>query len=103
MVGYDKGYAGSDASTLGEITEAVLEDNTSRWSGNHLIDPRLVPGVLLVNGPVAPGDHDLTDVTVSILEWFGLPPGPGMVGTSFLRAGNLAGRSSSPGPLGTGR
>jgi predicted AlkP superfamily phosphohydrolase/phosphomutase len=102
-VGYDKSYAGSDASTLGEITEAVLEDNTSRWSGNHLIDPRLVPGVLLVNGPVASGDHDLTDVTVSILDWFGLPPGPGMVGTSFLRPGNVAGRSSSPGPLGTGR
>jgi len=90
VVGYNAGYGGSDPSTLGEITELVLEDNTSRWSGNHLIDPSLVPGVLLVNGPVAAGEHDLTDVTVSILDHYGLPPAEGMIGTSFLRAGDLA-------------
>jgi predicted AlkP superfamily phosphohydrolase/phosphomutase len=84
VVGYNRGYAGSDPSTLGEITEAVLEDNTSRWSGNHLIDPRLVPGVLLANAPLAVGEHDLTDVTVSILDHYGLPPAQGMVGQSFL-------------------
>jgi predicted AlkP superfamily phosphohydrolase/phosphomutase len=84
VVGYNRGYAGSDPSTLGEITEAVLEDNTSRWSGNHLIDPRLVPGVLLANAPLAAGEHDLTDVTASILDHYGLPPAQGMVGQSFL-------------------
>jgi predicted AlkP superfamily phosphohydrolase/phosphomutase len=103
VVGYNQGYAGSDPSTLGEITEAVLEDNTSRWSGNHLIDPRLVPGVLLMNGPIAAGEHDLTDVTVSILDYYGLPPAPGMVGTSFLGAGQHARRSPSLAPVGSGR
>jgi predicted AlkP superfamily phosphohydrolase/phosphomutase len=88
VVGYNRGYAGSDPSTLGEIGEAVLEDNTSRWSGNHLIDPRLVPGVLLANAPLAEGAHDLTDVTVSILDHYGLPPAPGMTGTSFLAGGH---------------
>jgi hypothetical protein len=87
VVGYNQGYACSDPSTLGEITEAVLEDNTSRWSGNHLIDPSLVPGVLLVNAPLAGGPHDLTDVTVSILDHYGLPPVDGMLGESFLGAG----------------
>ncbi len=103
VVGYNQGYAGSDPSTLGEITEAVLEDNTSRWSGNHLIDPRLVPGVLLANAPIADGEHDLTDVTVSILDHYGLPPAPGMLGRSFLRAGAQAPRSPAPGPAGPGR
>jgi predicted AlkP superfamily phosphohydrolase/phosphomutase len=103
VVGYNKTYAGSDPSTLGEITEAVLEDNTARWSGNHLIDPRLVPGVLLVNGPIAPGEHDLTDVTVSILDYYGLPPAQGMVGTSFLSAGQHARLTPSPSPVGSGR
>jgi len=88
VVGYNLGYAGSDPSTLGEITEAVLEDNTSRWSGNHLIDPRLVPGVLLANARLVEGEHDLTDVTVSILDHYGLPPAPGMAGTSFLAGGH---------------
>ena len=97
VVGYNQGYACSDASTLGEITETILEDNTSRWSGNHLMDPRLVPGVLLVNGPLAGGEHDLTDVTVSILDHYGLPPAEGMVGTSFLRSTEQARRSSPPG------
>jgi predicted AlkP superfamily phosphohydrolase/phosphomutase len=102
VVGYNQGYAGSDPSTLGEITEAVLEDNTSRWSGNHLIDPRLVPGVLLVNGPIRDGEHELTDVTVSILDHYGLPPVQGMVGTSFLNAGEHARRSPRPGLVGPG-
>jgi len=102
VVGYNRGYAGSDPSTLGEITEAVIEDNTSRWSGNHLIDPRLVPGVLLVNAPIAEGPHDLTDVTVSILDHYGLPPAPGMLGASLLRAGEPAAATTSPGPTGLG-
>jgi predicted AlkP superfamily phosphohydrolase/phosphomutase len=97
VVGYNSGYAGSDPSTLGEITEAVLEDNTSRWSGNHLIDPTLVPGVLLTNAPLRDGEHDLTDVTASILDHFGLRPLPGMVGTSFL-AGDVPSHSAPVSP-----
>ena len=100
VVGYNRGYAGSDPSTLGEVSEAVLEDNRSRWSGNHLIDPRLVPGVLIVNAPLAEGSHDLTDVTASILDHFGLTPTPDMVGASFLRRDRSA---LFPGPLGAGR
>lgn len=90
VVGYNQPYSNSDPSTLGEIGEVVLDDNTSRWSGNHLIDPSLVPGILLVNGPIVPGAYDLTDVTVSILDHYGLPPAPGMAGRSFLRAGRPA-------------
>ncbi|HEX5066579.1 MAG TPA: alkaline phosphatase family protein [Myxococcota bacterium] len=97
VVGYNSGYAGSDPSTLGEITEAVLEDNTSRWSGNHLIDPRLVPGVLMTNAPLRDGEHDLTDVTASILDHFGVRPLPGMVGTSFL-AGDANSHSAPAAP-----
>jgi predicted AlkP superfamily phosphohydrolase/phosphomutase len=102
VIGYNQNYSGSDPSTLGEVTEAVLEDNTSRWSGNHLIDPRLVPGVLLVNAPLAAGERDLTDVTASILDHYGLPPAQGMVGTSFLRAGGSARRAPAPGALRAG-
>ena len=40
--------------------------------------------VLMTNAPLQDGEHDLTDVTASILDYFGLRPLPGMVGTSFL-------------------
>ena len=85
IVGYDRNYGASDESTLGEITEGVLEDNTGRWSGNHLMSPRVVPGVVLVNRAIRQGDHDLTDLTATLLAHYGLPLAPGMVGESILR------------------
>lgn len=84
VVGYDRGYGHSDESTLGEILEPELADNTSRWSGNHLMAPEVVPGVLLSSRPLAAEGHDLTDVTATILAWYGVDPLPGMQGTPFL-------------------
>jgi predicted AlkP superfamily phosphohydrolase/phosphomutase len=80
IVGYDRGYGASDESTLGEITEAVLEDNTSRWSGNHLMAPEVVPGILATNRKLASSGYDLTDLTVTLLAHYGIDPAPGMVG-----------------------
>lgn len=85
IVGYDHGYACSDESTLGEITAAVVEDNTSRWSGNHLGDPSITPGVLLVNRKNLHPGNDLTDIPVAILSHFGLQPAPGMVGETIFK------------------
>lgn len=72
VVGYNAGYGCSDASTLGEITEVVIEDNTSRWSGNHLMAPEVVPGVLLVNRKLPGEGHQLTDLTATLLQHYGL-------------------------------
>jgi predicted AlkP superfamily phosphohydrolase/phosphomutase len=84
VVGYDRGYGCSDESTLGEITEAVIQDNTSRWSGNHLMAPEVVPGVLLLNRRLRADGHDLTDVTATILSHYGIGPLPGMTGRPIL-------------------
>jgi predicted AlkP superfamily phosphohydrolase/phosphomutase len=84
IVGYNVQYGGSDASTLGEITTAVLEDNKSRWSGSHLMAPEVVPGILLVNRKLRGAGHDLTDVTATLLDHYGLPPAEGMVGRSIF-------------------
>jgi hypothetical protein len=84
VVGYDRGYGCSDESTLGEITEAVIEDNTSRWSGNHLMAPEVVPGILLVNRKLGGEAHDLTDLTATILSHYGIRPLPGMIGEPIL-------------------
>ena len=84
IIGYDIGYACSDESTLGEVTVAIVEDNTSRWSGNHLGAAELFPGTLLMDQKLTTTGHELTDLPVSILEHFGLPPGPGMVGESIF-------------------
>jgi predicted AlkP superfamily phosphohydrolase/phosphomutase len=88
VVGYDRGYGASDESTLGEITEAVFEDNTSRWSGNHLMSPDVVPGVLLANRKAAEGDYDLTDLTATLLDLYGIETPPEMVGTPIRWTSN---------------
>jgi predicted AlkP superfamily phosphohydrolase/phosphomutase len=84
IVGYNVRYGTSDASTLGEITASVLEDNTSRWSGSHLMAPEVVPGILLVNRKLRGSGYDLTDVTATLLDHYGLPPAEGMVGRSIF-------------------
>ena len=84
VIGYDVGYGASDETTLGEITADVIADNTSRWSGNHLMDPEVVPGILLSNHKITGEGHNLVDVTATILAWYGLPPNPGMSGTSIF-------------------
>jgi predicted AlkP superfamily phosphohydrolase/phosphomutase len=80
VVGYDAGYGASDESTLGEITELTLEDNLSRWSGNHLMSPDVVPGVLLVNRKLDGKGYDLTDVTATLFAHYGIEPLTRMIG-----------------------
>jgi predicted AlkP superfamily phosphohydrolase/phosphomutase len=84
VVGYDVGYGASDETTLGEVTAEVIADNKSRWSGNHLMDPEVVPGVILSNRKIAGDGHGLADVTATILAWYGLPPNQGMTGKSIF-------------------
>lgn len=80
VVGYDAGFGASDESTLGEITEDVFADNTSRWSGNHLMAPDVVPGVLLANRPIPSSGYDLTDLTATLLDHYGVDRPADMVG-----------------------
>ena len=81
---FHAGYGCSEASTLGDITENLIEDNTRGFTGNHLMAPEVVPGILLVNRKLNTDGHDLTDLTVSLLHHFGLPPGEGMTGQSIF-------------------
>jgi predicted AlkP superfamily phosphohydrolase/phosphomutase len=84
VVGYNRGYGCSDESTLGEITSAVLEDNRSRWSGSHLMDPSVVPGVLLLNRKLTTDGHDLTDLTATLLSHYGVAKPAAMTGEPIL-------------------
>jgi predicted AlkP superfamily phosphohydrolase/phosphomutase len=84
VVGYDAGYGCSEASTLGGITENLIEDNSHGFTGNHLMAPEVVPGILLVNRKLDSQGHDLTDLTATLLHHFGLPPAEGMTGQSIF-------------------
>jgi predicted AlkP superfamily phosphohydrolase/phosphomutase len=72
IVGYDRGYRASWEGATGRVTEAVFSDNTKSWSGDHCVDPRLVPGVLFSSRPVTAGDPGIEDLAPTILSLFGV-------------------------------
>ncbi|MEW6753126.1 MAG: alkaline phosphatase family protein [Candidatus Latescibacterota bacterium] len=84
LVGYDRGYRSSWASPLGEFPPGVLEPNDRRWSGDHCIDHTQVPGVLLSNRRITLAEPALPDLTVAILDEYGVGPQPGMIGKDCL-------------------
>jgi predicted AlkP superfamily phosphohydrolase/phosphomutase len=82
QLGFNVGYGGSDPAATGEVTGgAVLEDNTSRWSGSHLMDPELVRGTIIVrSGANLSKDPALEDITATLYNQFGVTPPDGMDG-----------------------
>ncbi|AKS41524.1 Type I phosphodiesterase / nucleotide pyrophosphatase superfamily [Wenzhouxiangella marina] len=51
VIGYASGYRASWQTTLGGAPLPLLENNLQPWSGDHCIDPALVPGVLFLSFP----------------------------------------------------
>lgn len=49
VVGYKRGYRASWQTVLGEAPKDLFSINSDMWSGDHCIDPVLVPGVLFTN------------------------------------------------------
>lgn len=72
IIGYGDGFRASWDSVMGKVTSRVFEDNLKAWSGDHCIDPRLVPGVLFSNRKIAVEKPAIVDVAPTILKLFGL-------------------------------
>jgi predicted AlkP superfamily phosphohydrolase/phosphomutase len=84
LVDFAPGYRISWSSSMGGVAEGHFEDNTRKWSGDHIIDPEHVPGVLFMNRPFQTDRARLSDMAPTILAAFGLPKGPAMEGESLL-------------------
>jgi predicted AlkP superfamily phosphohydrolase/phosphomutase len=72
IVGYGEGFRASWDSVMGKVTTAIFEDNLKAWSGDHCVDPRLVPGVLFSNRKVAIEKPAIVDVAPTVMKLFGL-------------------------------
>ncbi len=72
LVGYGVGYRASWDSVMGKVTGQIFEDNIKAWSGDHCIDPRLVPGVLFSSHKFVEEKPAIVDVAPTILKLFGL-------------------------------
>ncbi len=83
IVGFNRGYRVSWATALGGVSRSLFEDNVKRWSGDHIIDSELVPGVLFMNQKFRAGGH-LVDLAPTILSALGVPQGQDMEGESLI-------------------
>jgi len=72
FVGFNKGYRASWETAIGEITEQIFHDNTKAWSGDHCLDPSLVPGVLFCNRHIDTEHARLMDIGPTVLDMFGV-------------------------------
>jgi predicted AlkP superfamily phosphohydrolase/phosphomutase len=88
IVNYAAGYRVSWSTSLGGVAATpVFEDNTRKWAGDHIIDPALVPGVLLMNRVFRRDDARLVDLAPTILAALGQSAAPGMEGRSLIGQG----------------
>jgi len=72
IVGYNKGYRASWETAIGQVTDKIFHDNTKAWSGDHCIDPSLVPGVLFCNRRINSERPRLMDIGPTVLDMFGV-------------------------------
>lgn len=85
VLGYSRGYRASWQTVLGKTDGGILSDNLEPWSGDHLIDPELVPGILLCNRALKTEGANLLDIAPTILARFGVPIPSAMRGRDLLK------------------
>jgi hypothetical protein len=91
LIGYEGGYRNSWECATGAVTPDVFSDNTKSWSGDHCVDPAIVPGVFFCSRPIATEKPHILDLAVSVIRLFGHEPPAAMKGRFlFAPAGEQA-------------
>ncbi len=72
IVGFSDGYRSSWQTAIGGSPVEIIEDNLKKWSGDHIIDPSIVPGILLTNFKANRDNPNLMDIAPTVLDCFGM-------------------------------
>ncbi|MSR46005.1 MAG: nucleotide pyrophosphatase [Planctomycetes bacterium] len=90
LIGYEAGYRHSWDCAVGCTSENVFSDNTKSWSGDHCMDPRIVPGVFFCNRKINTATPNILDLAPTVLDLFGIKP------PTYMQGQRLFGERSSP-------
>ena len=71
LVGWEGGYRNSWECATGQVTEEVFSDNTKSWSGDHCVDPSIVPGVFFCDRGIRDECPRLVDIPATVMRLFG--------------------------------
>jgi predicted AlkP superfamily phosphohydrolase/phosphomutase len=91
LIGYNHGYRISWDGASGVVKTPIFEDNEKAWSGDHIVDPRIVPGVILSNRPINDSDPHIADLAPTALALFGVKPPAHMEGTPLFDSSEFGG------------
>ena len=83
VVGFQDGYRSSWQTAIGGSPAAIIEDNLKKWSGDHIVDPSIVPGILLTNFNINVEKLHQMDIAPTVLSCFGMSADD-MEGKAFL-------------------
>lgn len=85
IVGYERGYRSSDGGAMGEVSGELIVPNNDKWSGDHCMDPAVVPGIVFTTAEFDK-EHSphLRDMAPTIVNYFGLETPEGLEGKSIL-------------------
>jgi hypothetical protein len=89
LVGYNDGYRVSWDSVTGKVNNIVFVDNPKAWSGDHCIDPRIVPGVFFCTQKIKTDKPSIMDIAPTALELFGIQVPKHMDGHALIDVQNL--------------
>lgn len=95
LVNFCPGFRVSWQSAVGGFANSLFEDNLRKWSGDHIIDPDAVPGILFMNKPVpattspppvqpSADRPNIIDLAPTILNHLEVPVPKNMEGTPLL-------------------
>lgn len=84
LVNCEPGYRISSSTAMGGVPATVFEDNRKRWSGDHVVDPVAVPGVLFATRQLANAAPNLLDLAPTILATLGVPTPAEMEGADIF-------------------
>jgi predicted AlkP superfamily phosphohydrolase/phosphomutase len=103
LIGYNRGFRHSWDCATGAVSSEIFTDNTKSWSGDHCVDPRLVPGVFWSNRAIDVEQPNLMDLAPTVLDLFGIEVPPYMQGKPLFngvparaRAGSGSVRAPAP-------
>ncbi|MHC4845717.1 MAG: alkaline phosphatase family protein [Planctomycetota bacterium] len=96
IIGYDGGFRNSWDCATGAVPKEIFSDNTKSWSGDHCVDPRIVPGVFFSNLSIDTDTPNILDLAPSVMKLMGQEPAKYMQGKPIFPE---SGEGSCKGPL----
>lgn len=84
VLGYYPGYRTDWKTAIGGFTVETITDNEKKWTGDHMVDKKFVPGVFYSNFPIQKQIIEQVDIVPTIYNILNIDPSDEFDGQSLL-------------------